>query len=565
MGVLLHNALTNGGRGLLADAQAGAVLIPTKIVIGSGYIPAGYTAETMTAVASKVVELTINKKERTPDGKCTFGGMYSNADVTADFYYRELALFMRAEYRDSSGNVTKSIAETLYSYGNFGDTADLMPAYSTGTAVEKQIDITTWVGNSAAVSLTVESGVQVTQEQKGQPGGIVGLDESGNINMAGSNINTEGGTVNVSGGTVDLGGGTINADGGTVDMGGGTVNMRGGTVSNLADPVKDGDAVTLGYLEKVAEQVAANAGSPFNYANNSDFTEPVNNQGLAYYAVAGETIDKWLAYEAGLTVTVADGYVMIQNTGTENSYFAQKDTARDLEYGNTYTCVAWFADGSKTVQQVKTQAGINFYSGITEKGIQFALADTDTLRIIMYVSGNTTVNIKHVAVYEGAYTADNLPKYQPKGYYVEAMNCQGSVASFDVLWENASPTSSFAAQDVACNLTNYDGLFVAFRSNYAMTQGDTGTKIVVGTIGIIPNIVDYCGMLKVSGYYIREINTNGIVDGYPLNDFRYFTIKADGLKFDGGYRQIGGQSAMTYGPNYCVPLVIYGVKIRGGD
>ena len=159
-----NNAITENGRLLLAHAQAGAVLIPTRIVVGSGNIPAGKTVASMTAVVSPVKDLSINKKEAAPDGKYIIGGVYTNADVAAAFYFRELAVFMRAEYRDENGNVTRNIAEVLYSYGNSGTTADYMPEYSTSTVVEKQIDLVVWVGNTSTVDLTIASGVYLTQE-----------------------------------------------------------------------------------------------------------------------------------------------------------------------------------------------------------------------------------------------------------------------------------------------------------------------------------------------------------------------------------------------------------------
>ena len=123
-----NNAITENGRLMLAHAQAGAVLIPTKIVIGSGNIPAGQTPATMADVVTPVKTLTINKKEAAPDGKYIIGGVYSNADISTAFYFRELAIFMRAEYRAADGTVTGSVAEVLYSYGNSGTTADYMPA-----------------------------------------------------------------------------------------------------------------------------------------------------------------------------------------------------------------------------------------------------------------------------------------------------------------------------------------------------------------------------------------------------------------------------------------------------
>lgn len=159
-----NNAITENGRLLLAHAQAGAVLIPTKIVLGSGNIPAGQTPASMTAVVTPVKELAVNKKEAVPDGKYVIGGVYNNADISEAFYFRELAVFMRAEYRDATGAVTQTVPEVLYSYGNSGTTADYMPAYSTSTVVEKQIDLVVWVGNTATVDLTIESGVYLTRE-----------------------------------------------------------------------------------------------------------------------------------------------------------------------------------------------------------------------------------------------------------------------------------------------------------------------------------------------------------------------------------------------------------------
>ena len=158
------NAITDNGRLMLAHAQAGAVLIPTRIVIGSGNIPTGQTVATMTAVVNPIKELIIGKKEATPDGKYIIGGVYTNADVMEAFYFRELAVFMRAEYRDENGTVTQSVAEILYSYGNSGNTADYMPAYSTSTVVEKQIDLVVWIGNNATVDLSIGSGVYLTRE-----------------------------------------------------------------------------------------------------------------------------------------------------------------------------------------------------------------------------------------------------------------------------------------------------------------------------------------------------------------------------------------------------------------
>lgn len=171
MGNFANNVITDAGRILHADCLAGAVFTPTRIVIGSGTLPSGTTPASLTAVITPVKSLDINKAQRTPDGKCIFGGMYSNKEVTTDFYFRELALYAKGVYLNDDGTVKSETAETLYSYGNAGSTADLMRAYSTEHVVERQMDIVCWVGNTAQVNLTIASDVYVTQEQIADIGG----------------------------------------------------------------------------------------------------------------------------------------------------------------------------------------------------------------------------------------------------------------------------------------------------------------------------------------------------------------------------------------------------------
>lgn len=168
MGAFTNNAITENGRLLLADAQTGGEFVATKIVMGSGYIPSGKTASTMTDVVSPVKNLVINKIERTNDGKVIIGGAFSNEDITTEFYFRELALYAQCVWRDSGGNITKTGEEKLYSYGNAGAAADLIPAYSTSTLVEKQIDLVTYVGNDTIVNLTIESGMYLTVDGDGK-------------------------------------------------------------------------------------------------------------------------------------------------------------------------------------------------------------------------------------------------------------------------------------------------------------------------------------------------------------------------------------------------------------
>ena len=160
MGVFANNSITDAGRILEGELKMGAVFTPTRIVMGSGFLPSGTTARTIKDVISPVISLQINKKNMSNNGMVVIGGVYSNAEIQSDFYFRELALYAKAVKSDGSAT-----DEILYSYGNAGNAADLMPAYTSGTAVERQIDLATYVGIDIKVDLTIESGVYVTQKQ----------------------------------------------------------------------------------------------------------------------------------------------------------------------------------------------------------------------------------------------------------------------------------------------------------------------------------------------------------------------------------------------------------------
>ena len=162
MGVFSIQGITDLGRQLLATVQSGAALDATKLVIGSGFMPAGTTVNSITEVVTPVKTLAITKKEITNDGKAIFGGVYSNTDISTSFYFREFALYARPMY--GSGDTATYGQEILYAYGNSGNNADLMPAYSTSTNIEKQLDFVVYVGNDTSVNLTVESSVVVSVE-----------------------------------------------------------------------------------------------------------------------------------------------------------------------------------------------------------------------------------------------------------------------------------------------------------------------------------------------------------------------------------------------------------------
>lgn len=159
MAVFFNNAITDNGTKLLAQTQLGAVFTPTRMVMGSGFIPSGQTAKTITAVVTPEHEFPVTEFEKTPgEASVKLGGVFTNKDVSESFYYRELGLYAKGVFED--GTETE---EVLYSYGNAGNNPDLIPAYSTETAVESFLRLIVYVGNETEVTLEIESGVYVTK------------------------------------------------------------------------------------------------------------------------------------------------------------------------------------------------------------------------------------------------------------------------------------------------------------------------------------------------------------------------------------------------------------------
>lgn len=111
--------------------------------------------------------------------------------------------------------------------------------------------------------------------------------------------------------------------------------------------------------------------------------------------------------------------------------------------------------------------------------------------------------------------------------------------SADLLWTNQSPTSSFAAQTVALDLSGYDAVLVEF----SLSAGGSIVK---------PNIY-----FKGHGIYL---DYTPWPNGTTVNlAGRTMEVTASGVIFGSGLAMAQG-SAQTNIDNRYVPLYIYGIK-----
>lgn len=145
-------------------------------------------------------------------------------------------------------------------------------------------------------------------------------------------------------------------------------------------------------------EYARQIGNPRNLLDNSDFTNPVNQRDMTVSS-NGFIIDRWYAFDGEVTIS-ADGI-----TTTENGYLQQRLPSGTIKPEKTYTLAVYYSDGT---------------FDINTNGEYASIADFD---LVNYIKSNGKI-ITSVALYEGEYTAETLPKYQPKGYAAELLECQ---------------------------------------------------------------------------------------------------------------------------------------------
>ena len=145
---------------------------------------------------------------------------------------------------------------------------------------------------------------------------------------------------------------------------------------------------------------------PYNLLDNSDFTNPINQRGQTSFTTTwAKSIDRWYIASTNSENVVVN---IVDNGITSTSQFTmqQRFIKGILDSNKKYTIAVYYTDGTISVY---TNGSMNF-NGENFDYISLAIA-----------AGKTA---KHVALYEGEYTADTMPTYIPKGYAVELMECQ---------------------------------------------------------------------------------------------------------------------------------------------
>lgn len=160
-----------------------------------------------------------------------------------------------------------------------------------------------------------------------------------------------------------------------------------------------------------------------NLLDNSDFRNPVNQGGQTIWNSNGNIIDRWSIYspdETKRTASLSDSGLTIEYGGVVRQIIPKNIVPYNLMEA-AFTIALWRADETVLIK----------HSGMWTDG-----------------SGNYVIALDagtwtHVALYEGAYTAETLPEYRPKGYMVEALNCGAlhvtTTATLSTTWSGSGP------------------------------------------------------------------------------------------------------------------------------
>ena len=258
-----------------------------------------------------------------------------------------------------------------------------------------------------------------------------------------------------------------------------------------------------------------------NLLDNSDFTNPVNQRGLnSYSGLFANCIDRWLIYQISgqAYIHIENGYIRLVPGKSLHDWALMQDFPVGTFTAGTYTLAYCDMDGNITINNNPIYEDNDLYSGEVVQ------------RVKLY--GTEETCLKWAALYEGEYTVETLPEYQPKSYAEEIVACNlgetGNVTGTELLWENASPNSSITAQSISFDKKSYK-MFMVVDNN--------------GTTAIIYD------------------NGNSFVSFYMSTaiSFRQLAITETGMNISDAYLYWYGSSNASIDNNYNIITKVYGI------
>ena len=339
-------------------------------------------------------------------------GEYNGPLAEAPTDWKQYKWFKHKGEKGDTGSpatlVTKSVTYQV------GDSGTIIPSGAWGSSIPvvsqgKYLWTKTELQFNTGDPIVSYSVARMGIDGSGAVSSVAGVspDETGNVTLTAADV----GALAVSGGYME-----------------GAINMNGQPISGLNDPTDDTQAARKGYVDTA--KTAANAytdasvrkAAPRNLLDNSDFRNPVNQRGVSSGTLTDWDyfIDRWRCV-SDCTYELTDGGIRITGGAIVQSL---AEGARDN--GKTYTFAICLSTGTiriltYTLPETVVSEWVDFnkkeYSDVKLE------AGGDSFNYNVVIRKTSDCTIRWAALYEGEYTAETLPEYQPKGYGAELAEC----------------------------------------------------------------------------------------------------------------------------------------------
>lgn len=163
--------------------------------------------------------------------------------------------------------------------------------------------------------------------------------------------------------------------------------------------------------------------APRNLLDNSDFTDLVAQAGfLGIHGSALYLADRWFVNSSGIsydninrviTFTASNTPLMLAQIVSSN--LSGKTITLAIKASSVMGKVSLSENGAES-----GHADVRITDGITTH----TFVGGEQTRVLLWSKEDASLCIDWIALYEGEYTEDTIPEYQPKGYGAELMECQ---------------------------------------------------------------------------------------------------------------------------------------------
>lgn len=190
---------------------------------------------------------------------------------------------------------------------------------------------------------------------------------------------------------------------------------------------------------------------PFNWADNGNFANPVNQWNETTYTGAMYTIDRWLSGTSVTQVDIvagSDNHKALKLTHTGDASIASISQRFSMTnprlYGKKMTAAICLDDGTIYTVAVTITSSASKSVEIPGGILQLHVPEGNVLAMRIYINVGYSLTMKWAALYEGTYTADTLPPYVPKGYAAELAACQRYYRKCDSVYVVADSNGYYA-------------------------------------------------------------------------------------------------------------------------